>query len=136
MSWIYAVQMEVPGCHDLPIKIGIATELRARLSGHQSSHPYPLRIIAYYPAVYGQIQERRTHEKFAHLRIRGEWFRSDVQLLAFLSGECVRFRRDMQMREPKDPLVKELAAIDRGLAALAFLHTRSDVNLPHSKART
>ena len=32
----------------------------------------------------GQREERRLHEKFAHLRLHGEWFRPDTELVDWI----------------------------------------------------
>lgn len=70
-----------------PIKIGIALDPRARLAGLQISHFEELALLA---AVPGGINlETQLHRRFAHLRIRGEWFRDGPELrreIARLAG--------------------------------------------------
>lgn len=64
-----------------PVKIGSAWEPEKRLGSLQTGNPEALRIIG---LMYDQ-PERFFHEKFAHLRLRGEWFRPDPELLYFIS---------------------------------------------------
>jgi hypothetical protein len=63
-----------------PIKIGKSKDLRLRLMGlcwHE-----PIRLLGFLEGDH----ERPVHDRFASLRIRGEWFRPDKKLLAFISG--------------------------------------------------
>lgn len=56
-----------------PVKIGFSTEPDGRLSTLQTSHHGELKIIA---AIEGTREdERALHERFASVRMRGEWFR-------------------------------------------------------------
>lgn len=64
------------------IKIGKANNPKSRLSGLQTSHHKPLRIIHLTPG--GEAFERELHFKFSHLRIRGEWFRDHKDLHDFI----------------------------------------------------
>lgn len=62
------------------IKIGISSSPRARLSQLQASRPGTLRLLAAIPG--DRTAERELHAEFAHLRIRGEWFRAAPELAA------------------------------------------------------
>jgi len=64
------------------IKIGTTKDLKRRLSGLQTSHSEPLELMA--AISDDRIGEFETHEQFAHLRIRGEWFRAEPELLEFI----------------------------------------------------
>lgn len=75
------------------IKIGHASgKLERRVSGIQTGHPGELVVLGAFPAdIYGEME---LHARFAHLRIRGEWFRSDPELLDFIASakqsQCAR----------------------------------------------
>lgn len=84
------------GAEGGPIKIGKATDVKKRLSSHQTSNPEALRV-------YGVMRgdESAIHQKFEHLRLRGEWFRREPELLAFISGN-----RDASLWPDPAPIVK------------------------------
>ena len=63
-----------------PIKIGIALDPAERLAGLQISHFEKLSLLTTAPG--GIRLETKLHHRFAHLRIRGEWFRPAPELLA------------------------------------------------------
>lgn len=69
---------------DGPIKIGHASSPRERIWDLQSGNHLQLRLLLELPGTVAA--ERAAHEAFSGLRIRGEWFRADRQLLAFI--EC------------------------------------------------
>lgn len=69
---------------DGPIKIGHATSPRDRLWDLQSGNHLQLHVLLELPGTVHA--ERAAHHAFADLRIRGEWFRADRRLLAFI--EC------------------------------------------------
>jgi hypothetical protein len=69
-----------------PIKIGFALErnLKARLMVLQVFCPFDLTVLA---TIEGSmIDERRLHDRFADLRIRGEWFQPGPELVAFIAS--------------------------------------------------
>jgi hypothetical protein len=62
-----------------PIKIGWAKDPEKRLAAHQVSSASELKLLG---AMWGtQDVERKWHARFAHLRIRGEWFEGTEALL-------------------------------------------------------
>jgi hypothetical protein len=69
-GWIYL--MLAKGAK--AIKIGFSTSYpSARQRTMQTGNPHELKLIM---LVGGTLRdERRYHEQFAHLRIRGEWFK-------------------------------------------------------------
>lgn len=72
-----------------PIKIGISKNPKRRLHGLQTTSPYHLKILATKP---GDIEEeRRLHSKFAHLRLKGEWFQRSQEIL----DEMMSIKRSM-----------------------------------------
>lgn len=85
-------QVSSPGVHgwtyfirvDDAIKIGFASNFKKRISSLQTSHQNPLDVLAVVPAAL--VDEYKTHQLFSHLRIRGEWFRADHELLYFIDA--------------------------------------------------
>lgn len=68
------------------IKIGRATDPSQRFSGLQVAHAEALSLVLTIPA--HAALETAIHERFAHLRERGEWFRVAPELLTYI--EAVR----------------------------------------------
>lgn len=77
-GYVYFVQQGKDG----PIKIGKAKNPRSRLSDLQVSSPFKLvpRLL-----VCDQDLERRFHEMFSRLYIRGEWFNPGNHLTEYIS---------------------------------------------------
>lgn len=64
------------------IKIGSASDVVARIKMLQTGCPDELQLLG---AMAGNAaMERRLHEQFAHLRVRGEWFEATDELLRFI----------------------------------------------------
>jgi hypothetical protein len=66
------------------IKIGTTRHLESRLDSLRGGYYGRLQLLATMPG--GRDQERSLHERFAHLRIRGEWFHEAPELLAFVES--------------------------------------------------
>jgi hypothetical protein len=66
---VYMIQAGKDG----PVKIGVGYNPKARLAGMQTSHYETLTIIRLLDGGIGE--ERILHDRYASLRIRGEWFR-------------------------------------------------------------
>lgn len=62
-----------------PIKIGTALDVPRRLKKLQQAHSEKLTILAARKG--GRVTERKYHERFAALRIRGEWFEPSEAIL-------------------------------------------------------
>jgi hypothetical protein len=62
------------------IKIGRTTNLRSRISNLQIGIPARLKLIH----VVDRDIERMCHEKFHHIKVDGEWFTPDAELLDFI----------------------------------------------------
>jgi hypothetical protein len=78
---VYFIQAGKAG----PIKIGRTVgKVGARMATLQTGSPEPLMLLAAVPG--GASVERGIHERFADLRLRGEWFRREPTLLAFIEG--------------------------------------------------
>lgn len=74
---VYFVQAGENG----PIKIGIATNFEIRLRDLNVSNPCEVKVLALIRG--NKKQERALHKRFAHLHIKGEWFRPEEELLQF-----------------------------------------------------
>lgn len=79
-SRVYFIQAGQAG----PIKIGRAVDPLARRKELQSGNHETLYILAAWPG--GQAAERAAHRAFKGLHIRGEWFRAEGLLAAFVAG--------------------------------------------------
>jgi hypothetical protein len=64
-----------------PIKIGTSTDVESRLASLQTANPEPLHLLRTFDG--DERIERAIHGRFAHLRLRGEWFKPAAELLAF-----------------------------------------------------
>lgn len=76
---VYFVQAGLSG----PIKIGIAVDLRLRLSDLQCSNHEALYVVAIIRDA-GRDDEQALHARFRTDWIRGEWFRRSDALVAFV----------------------------------------------------
>jgi hypothetical protein len=64
------------------IKIGSSTNPEARIKTLQTGLHRELKVLAIVPQeIAGEFE---THQRFAHHRIRGEWFRAGADLLRFI----------------------------------------------------
>lgn len=72
------------------VKIGHAIDPWRRLSQIQVSNPSKLEIVAVQGG--GPVEEAQLHDRFAASHFRGEWFRFDPELQAFVAelGEPAR----------------------------------------------
>jgi hypothetical protein len=76
---IYFIQAESG-----PIKIGYADDIYKRLNAMQSCVWENLSILSWF---WGSpTDEQRLHAQYAHLNIRGEWFRPDQELLDHIAA--------------------------------------------------
>lgn len=65
------------------VKIGFSAKPFMRLSAIQTSHHEDLRIMAYIP---GTLKfERRLHQMFRALHVRGEWFQFSPEITEFIT---------------------------------------------------
>jgi T5orf172 domain len=82
---IYFIQEA--GNEKAPIKIGYCSgDPISRLQALQTGYPAKLAIICVLPGP--QSDEGREHEKWKHLRVHGEWFRADPDLLEYIRSEA------------------------------------------------
>ena len=73
---VYFVQIQDHG----PIKIGTTRNVRDRLRGLQTSHPYQLRLLGVMPGRHAE--EAGLHVRFARHHISGEWFHPDFEIVS------------------------------------------------------
>jgi hypothetical protein len=89
-----------------PIKIGTTTNwARDRISALQTGNPVEMQLIVWIPG--GEETEAAMHERFAHLRIRGEWFKPGLALLQFIDDVekgVVRAKTIARDRNRPEPL--------------------------------
>jgi hypothetical protein len=93
---IYFIQLGSSG----PIKIGYASRLKARVAQLQTASHEPLTVLAAIPGGFGK--ERELHSQFANLRLHGEWFRPEPELLAHI-GELATEGEEPNAGEAPDP---------------------------------
>lgn len=67
------------------VKIGITTNIRARMYDLQNSSPVELKLIALFENKTFE-DERFLHAVFSDYRIRGEWFRYSDEIKDFLGN--------------------------------------------------
>ena len=65
-------------------KIGIATNLRKRVSNIQTSNPFKVTLVAYTKTENVFADELELHELFKDKRVRGEWFKLNDDDLFYL----------------------------------------------------
>jgi hypothetical protein len=105
---------------DGPIKIGRTRDVWKRRKELQTGNSRPLNVLA---TVTGDGQtERALHSTFAHLRLMGEWFRADSELVQYVATvrewDDVRRRLDdlsrlvEETQRQLDELVAEAEASD------------------------
>lgn len=78
---IYFVTCDVT---EFPIKIGMSSDLAERMRDIRTSLPYEPVLLASFAGT--SRNESAIHKQFEQLRIRGEWFRRDPALLAYIEG--------------------------------------------------
>lgn len=77
-GWVYFIKA------DGAIKIGFSIHPKRRVLDLQTSHHVELELLAWVSTSI--LTERQAHEKFDHLKIRGEWFRAEPDLIEFIAG--------------------------------------------------
>ena len=66
------------------IKIGKASNVEARFNQLQTASRQELTVLAVKRG--GHVLEGELHKRFSHLRVRGEWFKGDEELLNYVEG--------------------------------------------------
>lgn len=71
--WVLYVAREPYGT----VKIGITKYLEQRMSSLATACPYDIEVLFTVEVADARWAERQIHERFAHKRVKGEWFRLD-----------------------------------------------------------
>lgn len=66
-----------------PIKIGISKNPKKRITAIQGLCAEPVEVLLLL-SVDSRQKEREIHEKFKHLRLKGEWFEPAPDLLGWI----------------------------------------------------
>lgn len=83
---IYFMQIASEDC----IKIGFSYYPDLRRNRLQTGLPWAIEILATMP---GDLQlEAALHSRFDHLRIRGEWFDADEELLEYIRENATPYK--------------------------------------------
>jgi hypothetical protein len=69
------------------VKIGFSDKLLQRLAGIQDSLPLRIKIHRIIDGATRK-RERSLHQRFRQYRTRGEWFRYEGRLAAWIEGGC------------------------------------------------
>lgn len=83
MSFIYAVQMQIPDYSYAPIKIGYSVEPERRIKEFTRA-PFPLVWLGQWPAPNGRRDESEAHQALAKFRLCGEWFYPSSEVIQFV----------------------------------------------------
>lgn len=97
-DWTYFIQQ---GSGE--IKIGRSVQPRARMRTLQSENGAKLTFLMAVP--FSRITESAAHRKFSHLRLHGEWFRPEQDLLDFIGVLKAEAKKPIRptRRLPKKP---------------------------------
>lgn len=83
MSYVYFI-----GEKNGPIKIGVAIDVKSRLSGIQTHNPNKLNVLG---IIKGDVAlERKLHKKFKKYNINREWFERSEELINFINSNTIK----------------------------------------------
>lgn len=120
----------VQGTDKTRVKIGTTENLGARIYGLSHELGQPIECLHHIP---GDVRvERAFHERFASLRLTGEWFRLDGELADFLNGATVVTLDDAKLDArdaPRDVTPSDASRDDqvRGSRAPGSVPFRSEI---------
>jgi hypothetical protein len=97
------------------IKIGQSAIPKSRISSLQTSFPDRLETLAIIPNTI--IDEPTTHQRFAHLRMAGEWFRAEPELIEFILAVKVRAGQSRPAPKPDTAIDTRRSLIAKRAAA-------------------
>lgn len=109
------------------IKIGHTAIPKTRFKTLQVGFPEPLEVLAVVPNTI--VTEPVAHQKFAHLRVSGEWFQASPELLDFIE-EVKAEAAGLPKRKPDPPDHPELAVLRKKLCG-QYPHMSADAR-PHA----
>lgn len=96
-----------------PVKIGVATDVEARLAAIQTGCPYPLQIIVSFP---GDLEhEAHLHNMFADKQTVGEWFllnEFDIRLITGAAETYMKNLKQLRTVRRKRPTARWLVMWD------------------------
>ncbi|AAK94354.1 replication initiation protein [Myxococcus phage Mx8] len=81
--WVYFVRAESGG----PVKIGTAANVEHRLASLQTGAPERLCVLGVMES--RARLESELHKRFDALRLHGEWFRPEPELLSFIAEKAI-----------------------------------------------
>lgn len=87
------------------VKIGSAVDVLARLGELQVGSPVTLALLGVIDG--GRLREKQIHKQFAHLRVRGEWFRGTPELSAYIKKVCAAHTKRTMGTDDVPPDVAE-----------------------------
>ena len=83
---------------DVPIKIGVATNVQERLRTIQTGCPYPLEVLLTFP---GDLEhESYLHNIYADKRTSGEWFLLTEEDFKLIKAAAVLYQQGVVTVEP------------------------------------
>ena len=89
---VYFIQNTVTGA----IKIGYASDVTRRFSALQQATDCELQLLHTVDSLEMEREEKEFHNKFSHLKIRGEWFLDKCELEEFLDA-AIKKKRDVSL---------------------------------------
>jgi hypothetical protein len=93
-TFLYAVRMLVPG-QAQPIKVGFSSRPEHRRQSYAQG-PYPCQWLGVWS---GSLKhEAAFHARFAHLRLKGEWFLPDNQFVRVVTRNIVNYQKARDRR--------------------------------------
>lgn len=113
------------------VKIGFTIHPSKRQSCLQVGNYRELETIAVVPSY--MAEEHETHERFAHLRERGEWFRAEPDLIEFIEDLKVRAAPAMAQ---VGVLKEQLSALDSKLRLCRDEIKRSRIGIAMGMVRS
>lgn len=96
-----------------PIKIGRSTDFAGRMESLQATCPYRLRPVLLLPGDH----ERHLHFAFRHLRMWGEWFAPDDDLLGLIGDLTPAFPSSLRVGRDAVPIGRRVNAVELGSLA-------------------
>jgi len=68
------------------VKVGIASNVTARVSSLQTGNPHPVELLMHWPSETPERDERILHRSLENYHHRGEWFHASAQVFNILAG--------------------------------------------------
>lgn len=86
---VYFIEAEGTGL----VKIGVANCAYARMKSLDQMSAVPLRLLGSVTTDKLGALEKELHGRFAAHRVRGEWFKADPEILAFVAAAATMPRK-------------------------------------------